>query len=308
MRILLLGAEGQLGCELKEQLEKQLPADSELKACGRKQVDLLDHASIKATIRKFKPGCIINAAAYTAVDKAESEPELAFKINAEAVAIIAEEAKKHNALLIHYSTDYVFDGRKAEPYDEQDKTNPVNVYGQSKLAGEDAIQNTGCSYIIFRTSWVIGKHGNNFAKTILRLAQERDSLSVINDQHGVPTTTRLISRVSRLAIESLVAAKPWTPGIYNLTPGGETTWYGVATSLLQLAEDNQLELNIKTTAIAPITSDQYPTPAARPKNSLLNINKLEQQLGFTLPDWREELLNVAKDIVQKHKLEEGEAA
>lgn len=303
MRILLLGAEGQLGCELKEQLEKQLPADSELKACGRKQVDLLDHASIKATIRKFKPGCIINAAAYTAVDKAESEPELAFKINAEAVAIIAEEAKKHNALLIHYSTDYVFDGRKAEPYDEQDKTNPVNVYGQSKLAGEDAIQNTGCSYIIFRTSWMLGRKGNNFARKILLLASRSNTLKVVNDQYGVPTTASLMAKITLDVIVKAQAQhlNSFISSIFHVAPKGKTTWYNIAKKLLELAESRNVPLLVKSNDVLPISESKGLVETCRPKNSLLCTSKLEKSFGVKLPYWEGEFLKTADDIIKSYE-------
>lgn len=291
MKILLLGAQGQLGQELKAHLS----AMSDLKACGRNQVDLTSQESIEQAIRSFKPDCIVNAAAYTAVDKAESEPELAFKINTKAVSVIANEAKKIDALLIHYSTDYVFDGKNTQPYNEQDATNPISVYGESKLAGEEAIINSGCKHFIFRTTWVIGKHGSNFAKTILRLAQEREQLKIINDQHGVPTTTSLISRITVTAIKSSQPST-WPYGIYHLAPKGQTTWYGIAKTLLELAKEKEITLAISS--LLPITTSQYPTPASRPSNSLLNTNKLEALINFELPYWEDEFLKVANHIIK----------
>lgn len=291
MKILLLGAQGQLGQELK----MNLSAIGDLQAYGRDQVDLTNQESITQAIRSFNPNCIVNAAAYTAVDQAESEPALASKINAEAVSIIASEAKKTNALFIHYSTDYVFDGKKAQPYHEKDQTNPISVYGQSKLAGEEAIAKSGCKHLIFRTTWVIGAHGNNFAKTIFRLAKEREQLKIINDQHGVPTTTNLISKVTAAAIHSLDSI-PWPSGIYHLSPKGQTTWYGIAKTLLDLAKERDVTLAIKS--ILPITTLEYPTPASRPSNSLLSTNKLEQVLNFELPYWQDELAIVASDIIK----------
>lgn len=297
MKILLLGANGQLGHELS----RTLPALGEVKACGRAEVDMTNGHSIVETIDTCKPDVIVNAAAYTAVDKAERERDLAFKVNAEAVGILADEATKRDIWLIHYSTDYVFDGRKTEPYSEADIPNPINVYGESKLAGEQAITASGCKHLIFRTTWVIGKDGSNFAKTVLRLATERDSLSIINDQFGVPTAPALIAKVTKAAIEAIATANHWPPGIYHLAPHGETTWHGIAHMLLQLATEEHLPLATDESALQAITTAEYPTPAKRPTNSRLDTSKLEKQLKFNLPNWKDDFSAVTEEIIKEFK-------
>lgn len=297
MRILLLGANGQLGSTL----EHNLHSLDELKTCTRAEVNFSDSASIKKAIAIYKPDCIVNAAAYTAVDKAEDEQALAFTVNAEAVGIIAQEAKRRGALLIHYSTDYVFDGAKKEPYLETDGTNPINVYGHSKLAGERAILASGCRHLIFRTSWVIGPNGNNFAKTILRLAGEREALNIVSDQYGVPTSTDLISKVTVEAIRSMNKSD-WPSGIYHLAPKGQTTWFGIARTLIQVANANNVPLSTNENAVYPILTSQYPTPAARPQNSLLNTSKLDRVLSFDIPQWSDDFYGVANQIIKKFKL------
>ena len=293
MRILLLGANGQLGSVL----QKVLSSVGELKACSRDRADLTDTAALIKTIDAFKPDCLVNAAAYTAVDEAENASDLAFKVNAEAVAVLAKAAEKHNAWLIHYSTDYVFDGSKTAPYTEMDRPNPIGVYGQSKLAGEQAISNSSCKHLIFRISWVIGQYGSNFAKTILRLALTKESLKIINDQHGVPTTPDLIARVTAAALAA-INITPWTAGIYHLAPQGQTTWYAIAQTLLALAKKQRLPLVADAQSLHPITTAEYPTLAQRPLNSLLNTGKLQQQLDFNLPHWEEDFLVVAKQIIK----------
>lgn len=297
MKILLLGATGQLGQELKHALS----ASSEIKAPARTNVDLANNGSIRLAIASFRPDIIVNAAAYTVVDKAESEQELAFQVNAGAVAVLAHAAAEQGCWLIHYSTDYVFDGTKKRSYAETDKPNPLNVYGASKLAGEEAIIASGCKHLIFRTSWVIGEHGRNFAKTILRLAQERDVLNIIDDQFGVPTAPGLIARVTHAAIQALSTTTPWPAGIYHLAPNGQTTWYGIAQRLLQLAKEQQLPLLADGNALHPISTKDYPTPAKRPMNSLLNTNKLEQLLDFDLPPWEADFARVANTIINTLK-------
>lgn len=294
MKILLLGANGQLG----QELSRILPFIGEVKACDRSEVDLTNKQSILAEIDLFKPGIIVNAAAYTSVDKAESERELAFKVNAEAVGTLANEAAKRDIWLIHYSTDYVFDGKKAEPYLETDTPNPINVYGESKQAGEQAIIASACKYLIFRTSWVIGKDGSNFAKTILRLAIERDSLSVINDQFGVPTSSVLISKVTADAIEAIMNNTSWPSGIYHLASQGKTNWFGITKVLLELAAESKINLE---TSLKPVTTAEYPTTAKRPANSCLNTKKLQQQCRFDLPDWKVDFSATAKEIIKDVK-------
>lgn len=297
MKILLLGSNGQLG----QELHRVLPLLGALKACGRNEVDLTDSGSIAAAIDVFQPDVIVNAAAYTAVDKAESERELAFKVNATAVAVLAEEAAKRNIWLIHYSTDYVFDGSSKHPYSETDQPRPINVYGESKLAGEKAIASSGCKHVIFRTTWVIGPDGHNFAKTILRLAIERESLNVIDDQFGVPTTPTLIAKITAAAIDATASSTPWPSGLYHLAPHGKTSWFGIAQTLIQQAREQRLSLLVNESSLQPIETSEYPTPAKRPKNSLLNTNKLEQQLSFNLPEWKDHFLEVVDQIIKEIK-------
>lgn len=297
MRILLLGAKGQLGSELARKLDQV----GELICCSRSEVDLADNQSVLDAINRIQPQIIVNAAAYTAVDKAESEVDLAFQINSAAVKVLANESVKRGIFLIHYSTDYVFDGNKTEPYCEDDATNPVNVYGASKLSGERAITESGCNHIIFRTTWVIGTDGNNFAKTMLRLMVERDVLSVINDQHGVPTSTSLISRVTMSAIKAISADKSWPSGIYHLSPSGKTTWYDLTLLLIDLAEIKGMQLAIGSESVQAIPTIQYPTPAKRPLNSILDTCKIENQLEFAMPDWRSEFEEVANNIIEEYK-------
>ncbi len=297
MRILLLGSNGQVGWELRH----TLPDLGEVKSCGRSDVDLTNFDAIRTVIADFKPDCIINAAAYTAVDRAESEAELAFRVNAEAVAVLAEEAQKLDSWLIHYSTDYVFDGCKTGPYKETDETNPINVYGLSKLAGEQAIINSGCKHLIFRTSWVMGRHGKNFVRTILRLVQERDSLSVVDDQHGAPTTAGLIAKVTQEAVVRITAEEAWLQGIYHLAPHGQTTWYGLAELLVELAGRSGMPITINKSKIHPIATADYHTPARRPLNSRLDTQKLEGVLSFQLPSWKDDFIGVSQEIIKELK-------
>ena len=297
MRILLLGASGQLGLELS----RALPAVGEVMSCSHKKVDITNQNSVMAAIHSFKPHVIVNAAAYTAVDRAESERNIAFRVNAEAMGILAKAAARHNIWLIHYSTNYVFDGYKAQPYTESDSPKPINYYGESKLAGEQIIADSGCHHLIFRTTWVIGKDGNNFAKTILRLATKKNTLSIINDQFGVPTSPALIANVTISAIEAIANGKHWPVGLYHLAPHGETTWYGIAKKLLFFSEVAQLPLNANENSLKPIKTSDYPTPARRPDNSRLNVRKLEQQLPFTLPDWQDDFFMVAEEIIKSYK-------
>jgi dTDP-4-dehydrorhamnose reductase len=297
MKILLFGANGQLGHELAFTLEKL----GTLKACTRADADLTDSSSILAIIHAFQPDIIVNAAAYTAVDKAETERNTAFVINAEAIQILAHEAEKRDIHFIHYSTDYVFDGIKEQPYCETDTPNAINTYGESKLAGEIAIKKSRCKYLIFRTTWVIGQHGQNFAKTILRLAKDRDYLNVIDDQIGVPTSPALISEVTKSAIEAIYNSSPWPSGIYHLSPHGTTTWHGIANLLLRLAKKASLSLSTTELTLYPISTAEYPTPAKRPKNSLLQTDKLEHLLPFSLPNWEDDFSSVAKDIIKEYK-------
>ena len=295
MKILLLGSNGQLGGEL----ERQLSSVGSVAAFPRSALDITNHRAVTDAVRAIHPNVIVNAAAYTAVDKAETDAERANSVNAEAVANLAQIAQKNGAWLIHYSTDYVFDGSKPTPYIETDAPNPINVYGASKLAGETAIAAADCQHLIFRTSWVIGKDGNNFAKTILRLAAERNSLKVISDQLGVPTSPSLISKITIDAIRAIKQDKAWPEGIYHLAPQGVSSWHEIAKTLIVYAEQQRVQLNAQVADIQAITTAEYPTAAKRPLNSQLDTHKLRAQLSFDLPNWKDDFLAVASDIVKE---------
>ena len=298
MKILLLGSNGQLGREL----ERQLSSVGSVAAFPRSALDITNHRAVTDAVLAIHPNIIVNAAAYTAVDKAETDAERANSVNAEAVANLAQIAQKNGAWLIHYSTDYVFDGSKPTPYIETDAPNPINVYGASKLAGEAAIAEADCQHFIFRTTWVIGKDGHNFAKTILRLASERDALKVINDQIGVPTSPSLIARVTIDAMRAVKEGKAWPQGIYHLAPEGKTSWHEIAQTLVACAKQQHIPLRTHAADIQAITTAEYPTAAKRPLNSQLDTNKLRSQLSFDLPRWKDDFLAVARDIVKEGTL------
>ena len=280
MRILLIGRNGQVGWEL----ERALPALGELIATDRATLDLADFGAIRRVVSETKPDVSVNAAAYTAVDRAESEPELAMRINGEAPGVLAEEAKRLGALLVHYSTDYVFDGTLDRPYREDDAPNPISVYGASKLAGERAIQFSGCRHLILRTSWVYGPRGNNFYRTIARAARERPQLRVVSDQFGAPTSSGAIARATVSVLEVSLRSPSAATGMFHMTAGGETTWHGFAEAIVALE-------GLKTPVLA-IRSEEYPTAARRPRNSRLDCTRLKTELGIELPHWREELAAV----------------
>lgn len=294
-KILLLGKAGQLG----HTLVSTLPAHGEVLALDRAQGDLENLEQLRQHIRAFKPNIIVNAAAYTAVDQAEKEPERARLINATAVKLIAEEALLLNAWLIHYSTDYVFDGTKETPYLETDTTHPINVYGASKREGELAIEATFGKYFIFRTSWVYSAHRHNFALAILKKASSSTELNVVNDTIGVPTSTRLLADITSTAIQQIVNHPEKATngvGIYHLTPAGKTTWFDYARLLIRLARECDMPVTVPDEGIRPVGSDFYPTVAKRPKNSCLNTDKLSQQFGVVLPDWREDVIALLQEI------------
>jgi dTDP-4-dehydrorhamnose reductase len=280
--ILLLGKNGQVGWEL----QRALAPLGRLTAFNHSECDLTSADMLRATIHAIRPDVIVNAAAYTAVDKAESDALQAYAINATAPAILAEEARTLNALLLHYSTDYVFDGSRSGAYLENDLTAPLSVYGASKLAGEQAIQQTGCRHLIFRTSWVFAARGGNFAKTMLRLARERDQLKVVNDQRGAPTSAELIADVSALCLHRVLTSNDDALGLYHLTAGGDTTWHGYAQFVLQQAERLGIKLQCPASQVLGIPTQDYPLPAARPINSCLNTQKLQQQFSLVLPEWQ----------------------
>lgn len=304
MKILLLGTNGQLGWEL----QRSLASLGQVKACGRKQADLENLENLQTTIRDYSPDLIVNAAAYTAVDKAESEPEQACRVNAVAVELLAVEAKRLDALLIHYSTDYIFDGKKPAPYIETDHPNALNIYGKTKLQGEQAILQSGCKHLIFRTSWVYASRGANFIKTMIRLAKEKDELSVVADQVGAPTHADLIADVTALILSQYqnVSEKEVSRlhGIYHLTAAGETSWFDYARYIFQLAEQNGLALQVKETQVKPITSEAYPVPAERPENSRLNCKKLEHTFNLRLPDWRHHVHHAVIELLEQELIEQ----
>ncbi|ESS71588.1 dTDP-4-dehydrorhamnose reductase RfbD [Methyloglobulus morosus KoM1] len=283
MRILLTGGTGQVGWELARTL---MPL-GEVIAVDRSQADLSDLNTLKGIVEQHQPHVIVNPAAYTAVDKAESESELAFLVNAEAPRVLAEEANKIGALLVHYSTDYVFDGSKNTPYTENDATHPINVYGQSKLAGEQAIQSAGGDYLILRTSWVYASRGSNFLRTIMRLAAEREELKIVADQIGTPTWARLIAEVTVHVVRQSVFEQQsgiFNSNAYHLTASGETSWHGFAQKIVDIVRE-QGKAELKNQVIHPIPTTDYPLPAKRPANSRLSNERLEQQFGLVMPSW-----------------------
>ncbi len=296
MKILLFGKNGQVGWELQRSLAPlgelvALDAGSK-EMCG----DFTDSDGLIQTIRSVAPDVIVNAAAHTAVDKAESEPELARVINALAPGVLAQEAKRGNAWLIHYSTDYVFDGSGDIPWRETDATAPLSVYGKTKLEGEQLIQQSACRHLIFRTSWVYGTRGGNFAKTMLRLAQERDSLTVIDDQIGAPTGAELLADVTAHAIR---AARPQLSGLYHLVAAGETSWHGYASFVIDFARRTGMPLKVASDAIQPVPTSAFPTAAKRPFNSRLDATKLQSTFGLTLPIWQNGVARMLAEILDK---------
>ncbi|PJK35350.1 dTDP-4-dehydrorhamnose reductase [Pseudomonas sp. S10E 269] len=281
LKILITGQHGQVSRELQQ----RLPSLGELIVLGREQLDLANPDQIRQQVRTHRPDLIINAAAHTAVDQAESEPELAFAINAIAPGILAEEAKTLGIPLIHYSTDYVFDGSKPAPYTEADTPNPLGVYGQSKLAGEQAITAVGGDYLILRTSWVYSSHGKNFLLTMQRLLQEKPHLRIVADQIGAPTWAGSIANSTRALIERWQAGEPGPWGVYHLTARGETSWFGFAEAI-----GEYLRKQGKACAeLEPIPSSAYPTPAKRPLNSRLDCSRLQQQWHVSQPAWQDAL-------------------
>jgi dTDP-4-dehydrorhamnose reductase len=293
-RILVVGNTGQLGREL----EKIFAGFGTVVGVNRESVDLADAGQTRELVRRAEPDIILNAAAYTAVDRAESERDLAYAINEQAPRVLAEEAHRRNALFVHYSTDYVFDGGKSEPrstpqfepWTETDSPNPLNVYGASKLAGEGAVEAVGGKFLIFRTSWVYGPHGKNFLLTMLRLARERDHLSIVDDQIGGPTTSIELARATHSIVTGIVAGsfgapENWT-GIYHMTCAGSVSWFGFAQAIFARAAEL---LAIKPPALTPIATSDYPTPAARPRYSVLSNAKLQARFGIKLLPWESAL-------------------
>jgi len=281
LKLLLIGAQGQVGWELA----RRLPALGAVTATDRSTLDLADPDAIRRVVREARPEPIVNAAAYTAVDKAESEPAVATQINGDAPGVLAEEAKRSGALLVHYSTDYVFDGEKPGAYVETDTPNPVSAYGRSKLAGERAVMASGCRHLIFRTCWVYGPRGRNFLLTILKAARERPELKVVDDQFGAPTSSAAIAEATVRAI-----ATKRGNGIYHMSAGGRTTWHGFAQAIVEAA-------GLKT-PVLPIPTSGYPTPARRPRNSILDNSRLKIDFGIEVPEWRDGLREVLAQVLR----------
>ena len=290
MTLLLIGKNGQVGWELQRTLQPLGP----VRAMDYPEVDFADLNALRRLVREAKPSLIVNAAAYTAVDKAESETDKARAVNTLAPGLLAEEAQRLGIPLIHYSTDYVYDGSGETPRSEDTATGPLGFYGQTKLEGDQAIAASGCAHLIFRTSWVYGVRGSNFMLTMLRLAREREELRVVSDQIGAPTWSRLIAQVTATAL-----ARCWQPGqsggvaersgVYHLVSAGFTSWHGFAQAIFE-NDSRRMEHKLKT--LVPIATEEYPTPARRPKNSRLDCGKIKRVFGIHLPDWREALLQV----------------
>ena len=297
MRILLLGSAGQVGWELGRTLA---PLGDVLRV-DRRQADLTDKDAVRRVVRETEPALIVNAAAYTAVDRAESDQKVAHAVNGEAPGILADEARRLGAALVHFSTDYVFDGKKTAPYTEDDPASPVSVYGASKLEGERAIQAVGGAYVILRTSWVYGMRGRNFLLTIRRLASEQPALRIVDDQTGAPTWSRMIAEATALIVARAArSGAPFgdTSGVYHLTAGGATTWFGFAREILR----HHAALGIASApTLDPIPTAEYPTPARRPANSLLDNDKLRRAFGLALPAWDESLRMCVEDGARSHR-------
>lgn len=295
MKILLLGANGQVGWEL----QRSLAPLGQINACDHHALDLGNFERLLAYTRDYRPEIIVNAAAYTAVDKAETEKDKAYRINAEAVALLADEAKLLNAWLIHYSTDYVFDGTKSNAYLETDETNPQSVYGKTKLQGEEAIKESECNHVIFRTSWIFAARGANFVKTMIRLAREQKELKVVSDQIGVPTSAELIADLTALCLYQITCKKNSAPdatGIYHLTPEGKTSWHEFA----QFVITESLRLGATFLAgpdnVVPIRTSEYPLPAKRPSNSILDAQKLRNTFSVYMPPWQTHVKRLITEI------------
>ncbi|AJQ92450.1 dTDP-4-dehydrorhamnose reductase [Gynuella sunshinyii] len=286
MKIILLGKDGQVGWELQHSLAPL----GELIACGRQDIDLTDSEALAALLYREKPDVLVNAAAYTAVDKAETEVELAHKINADAVAVMSRVMAELKGWFVHYSTDYVFDGTKTDSYEEEDDTGPLNVYGQSKLSGEQAVAESGCHHLLFRVSWVYASRGANFIRTMLRLGQQRDQLSVINDQVGVPTSAEFIAQVTALALYHVRQTNHdrWAQlsGIYHLVPDGEISWLDFARYIFSRARDLGMTLTINDRGLAAISTAEYGSAAQRPLNSRLNTSRICKNFNLVMPDWQ----------------------
>ena len=290
MNILLLGKTGQVGFELN----RTLAPLGTINAPGRETLDLMNEEAVANLLANTTPNLIVNAAAWTAVDSAEEHQAEAKQLNAELPEQLASYAKANNIRLIHYSSDYVYPGNGDEAWTENSPTGPLSVYGTSKLAGDQAIQKSGADYLIFRTSWVYSARGNNFMKTMLRLAKSKTELNIVADQIGAPTPARLIAQVTTLAIHGKLGK-----GLYHLAPRGETSWHGFAQEIFRLAQENGVQLAMGSDSAYPIPTSDYPTPATRPLNSRMEITKLEGALNIALPDWQSQLALTLGEYIEE---------
>ena len=301
MKIVLLGKDGQVGWGL----QRALAPLGEVVALGRDEADLADIPALLARVRRERPEVVVNAAAYTAVDKAEKEPELAAKVNAEAPSALAGLCAELGAWMVHYSTDYVYDGQSDGAYVETAPTRPLSVYGRTKLEGDLGVSGSGCQHLIFRTSWVFAARGGNFAKTMLRLAAERDGLDVVADQYGAPTSAELIADVTALCLHRVLRGAGGASdgaslsGLYHLAAAGEATWFDYARHVIAGATARGLALKMSADAVNPIPALAYPLPAARPGNSRLSVRKLETTFGLHMPDWRLHVDRMLDEILEK---------
>ncbi len=306
MRLLITGANGQVGWHM----QRSLATLGELTAIDIEQLDLTDVESVGKFIRDFKPDIVVNAAAYTAVDKAESEPDLARALNVAAPQRIAEECAELGSLMVHYSTDYVYGGSKTEPYVETDATSPLSVYGETKLAGDRAIIDSGVAYIILRTTWVYDIRGKNFLRTIIRLAKEREELRIVGDQFGAPTWARSLAEATTIvvarSIERNSETGKWPSGLFHCTAGGRTSWAGFAKAILEEyddllnwpAETGEFGGELKAKSVVEITTDQYQTPAKRPRNSVLSNAAIAAEFSIVMPEWRTQLRLAMQDAIR----------
>jgi dTDP-4-dehydrorhamnose reductase len=302
MKILLFGKDGQVGRELR----RSLSCLGDLISLGRKEADLQNLAYLRRVIQQHQPDVVVNAAAYTAVDNAESDDTTAHAVNVVAVGVMAEEAAKHNAWLVHYSTDYVYEGTKSSPYVESDVTAPISVYGKTKREGDELIRKHNPKHLIFRTSWVYAAQGRNFIKTILSLAQKRDDLKVIDDQFGAPTSAGLIADVTALGIylvsRQTQQERTDLTGTYHLVAAGETNWFGVAQFVLERAQARGLAIRVKSSQVQAVSSDVYSQSAKRPRNSRMATDKIRQAFGIHLPHWHYHLDLTLEEILAKKEL------
>jgi dTDP-4-dehydrorhamnose reductase len=300
MKVLITGGSGQVGFELR----RQLATLGDILAPNRAALDLTDAGAVSAYLAQHQPEVVVNAAAYTAVDNAESDQALATRLNAELPAQLAEYCQQRSSWLIHYSSDYVYNGEGTTPWKEGDATGPCNAYGATKLAGDEAVANSGCQYLIFRTSWVYSAFGKSFLATMLRLGADRSALSIVGDQMGAPTPARLIALVTQQALTALHNAPTGhsiKSGVYHLAPKGEVSWHGFACEIFQLASRLEMPLTITPERVNAIPTSDYPTPAARPLNSRLAVDKLEKALGIKMPSWQSQLALTVEEIANSRE-------